>query len=550
MGRGCWMKYDYVEGHGPSQCKFMVVAEAPAQTECETGIPLTGRTGVEFDNLLNRSIGIPRGDINLTNLIHYPLNDKKEFTQAELEWQGAVLREEIEKANPEVILSLGTISTHWFLGNEYDMETLNGMPHEWEGRTVVPSIHPAAIFRDSALLSWVIEAFKNTRQVLEGKLEIPSSFQQTQIEDLLFNLCQGVIALDTEAHYDGRPYIVSASSCGGMSSFCYADDTKNIRFVSDHVREENVMTLLHNALYDLPQLWKLGIYPRHWFDTMHIAFLLQTLPLGLKGLAYRLCRMKMREYDDVVWGDIVQNFGVDIKQAKKMFPNRDLSDVEEDERLVYACADADATLRVYNMMLPLWYPNMGELLQRDMDIMPMIIAMMERGMKVDVKYLEELGTEFEVENITLLAEIHKMAIGAGWTPSEKSKKKDFNPKSSQQVSKLIYECLKIGKGYRIDKTKDGNKSTGAKTLKKIEGEHSVVAMIEEYRQRKDLKDKYIDVLPEFAQTDGRVHAKISMVRVAQSGRLAASKPNLLAQPVRSSDGRRIRDGFVAEDGYQ
>ena len=545
------MKYDYVEGHGPSQCKFMVVAEAPAQTECETGIPLTGRTGVEFDNLLNRYIGIPRGEIYVTNLFHYPLNDKKEFTQAELEWQGAVLREEIEKVNPDVILSLGAISTHWFLGHEHDMETLNGMPHKWEGRIVVPSIHPAAIFRDSALLSWVIEAFQNTKKVIgnPAAMNILQSMDKlAEIEFPPFSIPE-MVAIDTEALNSGTPYLVTLSLRGSRVGYCYAEDKRWVKHIAGRVDDENVVVLLHNALYDLPQLWKLGIYPHHWLDTMHIAFLLQTLPLGLKGLAYRLCRMKMREYDDVVWGDIVQNFGVDIKQAKKMFPNRDLSDVSEEERLIYACADADATIRVYNMMLPLWYPNMWELLQRDMDIMPMIIAMMERGMKVDVKYLEELGTEFEVENLTLLAEIHKMAIGAGWTPSEKSKKKDFNPKSSQQVSKLIYECLKIGKGYRIDKTKDGNKSTGAKTLKKIEGEHSVVAMIEEYRQRKDLKDKYIDVLPEFAQTDGRVHAKISMVRVAQSGRLAASKPNLLAQPVRSSDGRRIRDGFVAEDGY-
>src|SRR3972149_4768056 len=415
MGRGCWMKYDYVEGHGPSQCKFMVVAEATAKTESQTGIPLTGRTGVEFDNLLNRYIGIPRGEIYVTNLFHYPLNDKKEFTQAELEWQGAVLREEIEKVNPDVILSLGAISTHWFLGHEHDMETLNGMPHKWEGRIVVPSIHPAAIFRDSALLSWVIEAFQNTKKVIgnPAAMNILQSMDKlAEIEFPPFSIPE-MVAIDTEALNSGTPYLVTLSLRGSRVGYCYAEDKRWVKHIAGRVDDENVVVLLHNALYDLPQLWKLGIYPRHWFDTMHIAFLLQTLPLGLKALAYRLCRMKMREYDDVVWGDIVQNFGVDIKQAKKMFPNRDLSDVEEDERLVYACADADATLRVYNMMLPLWYPNMGELLQRDMDIMPMIIAMMERGMKVDVKYLEELGTEFEVENITLLAEIHKMAIWAG-----------------------------------------------------------------------------------------------------------------------------------------
>jgi len=538
------LRYDYIQGHGPIPCRYMAVAEAPAKVECETGIPLTGRTGDEFNNLLYRYIGLTRDEIYVTNLFHYPLNNKKEFTQAEYEWQGSVLREEIEKVNPDVILSLGAISSHWFLGNEYDMEALNGMPHMWEGRIVVPSIHPAATFREgsSHLLAWVIEAFQNMRLVMDDKLQVQSVARPTKVWRGFEK--SYICALDTEALFDGTPYIVTSSGSEGGASVFYADNLELCTIAREKVANPKMTIVLHNALYDLPQLWKLGIHPYYWIDTMQIAFLLQTLPLGLKPLAYRLDRMKMGEYDDVVWGGM----GIPIAEAEKLFPDRDLSDVPEDERLAYACADADATLRVYNRMLPLWYERMGEVLQRDMDIQPMIIAMMQRGMKVDVKYLEELGTEFEVENIALLGDIHKMAVKSGWKPKEKSKSLEFNPKSAQQVSKLIYECLKLGRGHRIDRTRFGG-TTGAKTLKKIEDEHPVVGMIEEYRSRKDLKDKYIDVLPTFTQGDGRVHAKISMVRVAQSGRLACKDPNLLAQPVRTSDGRRIRDGFIAEEGY-
>ncbi len=524
------MKYNYVEGHGPVPCRYMAIAEAPAKTECETGIPLTGRTGDEFTNLLSRYVGLTRDEIYVTNLFHYPLNDKKEFTQGEYEWQGNVLREEIEKVNPEFILTLGAISTHWFLGNEHDMEALNGMPHEWEGRIVVPSIHPAATFRDTALLAWVIEAFQNYRKVIDGDLLLYSESEGTAVHSGSA-LYGDTISIDTEAMFTGQPYLVTHTVKEKSASYAYTNDV-DCKWIADFVSHPDITTLLHNALYDLPQLWKLGIYPRHWIDTMQIAFLLQTLPLGLKPLAYRLCRMKMRNYDDVVWGGM----GIPIPDAKRLFPNRDLSDVDEGERLAYACADADATLRVYNRMLPLWYERMGEVLQRDMDIQPMIIAMMQKGMKIDVEYIEKLGTEFEVENLLLLDSIRDIA-------GEK-----FNPKSAPQVAELLYKKLRLGRGHRIDQTKWGG-TTGAKTLKKIEGEHPVVGMIEEYRSRKDLKDKYIDVLPKCAQTDGRVHTNISMVRVAQSGRLASSNPNLLAQPVRTSDGRRIRDGFVAEEGY-
>lgn len=526
------MRYNYIEGSGPIPCRYMTVAEAPAKTECETGIPLTGRTGDEYNNLLSRYVGLTREEIFTTNLFHYSLNNKKEFTQGEYEWQGEVLRGEIAKVNPEVILSLGAISTHWFLGDEHDMETLNGMPHEWEGRIIVPSIHPAATFRDSALLSWVIEAFQNYKKVIDGKSHIECESASTRIGFAGFEGDDWFLAVDTEALYTGEPYIVTFTAREHRAGYAYTGDHKIIKWLSDITSDPEFTVFLHNALYDLPQLWKLGIYPRHWIDTMQIAFLLQTLPLGLKSLAYRLDRMKMREYDDVVWGGM----GIPIADAKKLFPNRDLSDVPEDERLTYSTADADATLRVYNRMLPLWYPRMDEVLQRDMDIQPMLIAMMQKGMKIDVKYLEELGTEFEVENIALLGEICKVA-GDG-----------FNPKSAKQVAELLYKKFKLGRGHRIDQTKFGG-TTGAKTLKKIEDEHPIVGMIEEYRSRKDLKDKYIDVLPQCAESGNRVHTKISMVRVAQSGRLASSNPNLLAQPVRTSDGRRIRDGFITEDGY-
>ncbi len=523
---------NWVDGYGKSPSKLMIVGEAPGRVECETGIPFSGKTGMETNNLLLRYVGLEREQVYTTNLFKYPLDDKKTFTEGELEWQGTILRDEITKVDPEFILCLGAIATHWFLSCEYEMETLNGMPHEWEGRIVVPSIHPAATFRESALLSWVIEAFQNMRLVTDGKLSVPTASLSTKVRFSGFEGDDWFLAIDTEAHTDGSPYIVTFTAREGSAGYAYVDNYKVVKWLTDITSDPEFTVFLHNALYDLPQLWKLGIYPCHWIDTMQIAFLLQTLPLGLKPLAYRLCRMRMRNYDDVVWGGM----GIPISDAKKLFPNRDLSDVPEDERIPYACADADATLRVYNRMLPLWYKRMGEVLQRDMDIQPMIIAMMQKGMKIDVEYIEKLGTEFEVENLLLLDSIRDIA-------GEK-----FNPKSAPQVAELLYKKLKLGRSHRIDQTKWGG-TTGAKTLKKIEDEHPVVGMIEEYRARKDLKDKYIDVLPKYAQTDGRVHTNISMVRVAQSGRLASSSPNLLAQPVRTSDGRRIRDGFIAEEGY-
>jgi len=75
-------------------------------------------------------------------------------------------------------------------------------------------------------------------------------------------------------------------------------------------------------------------------------------------------------------------------------------------------------------------------------------------------------------------------------------------------------------------------------------------MVLDWRSIDTLLDKYIRVLPRKIGADGRVHTKLSLARVPHSGRLASSNPNLLAQPVRTEDGARIRDGFVAEKGWK
>jgi DNA polymerase-1 len=104
-------------------------------------------------------------------------------------------------------------------------------------------------------------------------------------------------------------------------------------------------------------------------------------------------------------------------------------------------------------------------------------------------------------------------------------------------------------GYRIKETKKGFKNTDAKTLKKIQKKHTVVPLIQKWIEVDTLIDKYLAKLPEFVKRDGRIHASLSMTTVAHSGRLAARKPNILAQPVRTKAGREIRNGYVAEDGF-
>jgi len=527
------MKDAWVSGEGPTPCRLLICGEGPAEHECNSGRPFVGATGQEVNHLLRTIIGVDRRDVYVTNVGKWPLNDKKEISNDEMKMLSTLLWEEIEKVKPKVILALGALATHWFLKENLDMEAVNGIPHVMfeSPAIVVPCFHPAAAFRDSSLLQWVVEGFEAARDALDGKAIAWKRSSPTQDEGLLFQLCQDTVALDTEARYrGGPPYMVSASSCEGMAGYCYADDQKALRHIRDHVRQPNVLTLLHNALYDLPQLAHSGIFPARFVDTMVVAFLLQTQPLGLKPLAYRLAGMRMKEYDEVVGG------------------RNGLPEVPEQERIQYAISDSDATLRVYNRMKGVWYARMKEVMERDMQIIPMIISMMQTGIMVDVKFFDALNIEFSMRNMELRDKINEMARRAGWMPKPKSKDPVFNPASAPQVAELLYEKLKLGKHAKIKKTKWGG-STDTKSIKKIEHEHSIVKMIEEWRGTDTLEDKFLSVLPTKVGEDGRIHTKISMVRVKHSGRLASSDPNLMAQPVRTEDGMKIRNGFVASPGF-
>ncbi len=546
--------YEWIDGDGNELSSLMLVGEAPAQDEMREGKPFVGRTGKEVDNYLLKVIHIHRPSVFVTNLFRYPLNDKKEFTEDELSMMGELLMEEIERVNPSVILSLGSVSTNFFIPNMMDMESVNSVPHLWVNpltglsHTVVPSFHPASAFHGSSIMQWIIEAFESASLCLHGKGNAPISSPSHLIPSIvpLSSIISDrpkagtVMSIDTEAYRSGLPYMVQTSTDGIHSSYLYVDTvpgSRDLHFLSSFVSHPNVTTLFHNAPYDLPIINKLGLFPSHFLDTMQMAFLLQTLPMGLKALAYRLVGIRMREYEEVV-GELP-----------------DLSFVNEEDRLNYACGDPIATILVYKAMLPLFYNKMGEVLETDMSIVPMVCGMMDRGFRINREYLYSLRGELEVRNMELVESmISKYPVVQNVAKTKTTKKlgtvrvEDFNPGSDKQVAQLLYGIMGLGRGIRIKKSRWGG-SVDKNHLSKIQDRHPIVSMIQDYRETSTLIDDFLTTLPERIGEDGRVHTKISLIRVKHSGRLASSSPNLMAQPVRSEDGRRIRNAFEATPGF-
>lgn len=162
-------------------------------------------------------------------------------------------------------------------------------------------------------------------------------------------------------------------------------------------------------------------------------------------------------------------------------------------------------------------------------------AMTERGVLIDIDYFKNLSKEYSKELLKLEKEIYSLAG------------KEFNIKSPKQLSQILFEELGINpKGLR--KTPNGVISTKESELSKIENEHKIISKILKFREFAKLLSTYIDNLPKMVGQDGRLHAKFLQTGTS-TGRMSSQDPNLQNIPIKSELGKRIREGFVAEDGF-
>lgn len=158
--------------------------------------------------------------------------------------------------------------------------------------------------------------------------------------------------------------------------------------------------------------------------------------------------------------------------------------------------------------------------------------MEEIGIAVDVAYLRSLGDSLRERLAKLEKEIHEAAGGP------------FNVNSAQQLREVLFDKLGM---TPVKKTPKGLPSTDASVLAKLAEEHPIVNDLLSYRELEKLRSTYVDALIPLVADDGRVHAHFNQMAAA-TGRLSSDRPNLQNIPIRSEEGRTIRQAFVAEDG--
>lgn len=207
-----------------------------------------------------------------------------------------------------------------------------------------------------------------------------------------------------------------------------------------------------------------------------------------------------------------------------------------DKASEYACEDADVTLQLYQVMLPLIEANEGfkRIYDLEMAVSPVLTTIERNGVKLDESDLLEQSRVFGERLAELEEEAHSI-VG-----------EPFNLNSTRQLGEILFE--KMGLPV-IKKTPKGAPSTDEETLNKLAEDFPLPKLILEYRSLSKLKSTYTDKLPTMVwPATGRVHTSYSQASVV-TGRLSSSDPNLQNIPVRTEEGRRIRRAFIAEPGH-
>ena len=202
----------------------------------------------------------------------------------------------------------------------------------------------------------------------------------------------------------------------------------------------------------------------------------------------------------------------------------------------YAAEDADVTLQLHQALYP--RVEADEKLARiyremEMPLVTVLFNMERHGVLLDIGLLKELSREFGEK----MGEIEKKAIDQAGQP--------FNLNSPKQIQEILFEKQGL---KPVKKTPSGQPSTDEESLAELALDHPLPKLLLEYRALAKLKSTYTDTLPEMINPKtGRVHTTYGQA-VAVTGRLASNDPNLQNIPIRTAEGRRIREAFIAAPG--
>lgn len=379
----------------------------------------------------------------------------------------------------------------------------------------------------------------NTVQTDSGTYQ--TIYTETELDDWIIRLdAAQLVSVDTETTSLNpmQAKLVGISFCIESHHAAYLPLIHNYAGVPQQLSIDVVLNKLRPWLENAtkPKLGQNLKYDKHVLanhgiqlkgvvhDTLLQSYVLEShRPHSMDSMALRHLDTKTISYDDVT-GKGVNRIGFD--------------EVAIDTATQYAAEDADVTLRLHQFLYPrIKSDNRLDYIYREIEI-PILDVLFEiecNGVLLDYKLLQKQSYELGGK----LQALEQQAYSIAGQP--------FNLNSPKQMQEILFNQLKLPV---IKKTPTGVPSTNEDVLQQLALDYPLPKLLLDYRSLAKLKSTYTDKLPLMIDRNtGRVHTNYAQA-VAVTGRLTSSDPNLQNIPIRTSEGRRIREAFIAPPGYR
>ena len=376
----------------------------------------------------------------------------------------------------------------------------------------------------------------------QQEAEYQTVLDETTFNDWLKKLQKAeLISIDTETtsvnYMDAQ--LVGISICLQPGVACYIPLAHSYPGVAKQLDREWVLAQLKPILHD-PAIGKVGQNIKYDY---HILF---QYGIAMQGIAHdtmlqsyvlnsTATRHNMDDLASYYLGHQTIHYeDVAGKGAKQVT----FDQVALEQAATYASEDADITLQLHKKLYPQLQAD-GALLKVYQEIeMPLVnvLARMENnGVCIDQIMLEKQGMEVDEQLQTIQQTIYQLAD------------ESFNLSSPKQIQQILFEKMNIPV---LRKTPKGQPSTAEDVLEELANDYEIPRLLLEHRSLNKLKTTYIDKLPkEINLNTGRIHTSYQQA-IASTGRLSSTNPNLQNIPIRNAEGRRIREAFIAPEGYR
>ena len=289
------------------------------------------------------------------------------------------------------------------------------------------------------------------------------------------------------------------------------------------LEDPGVLKVGQNIKYDMQVMARYGVEVSPVDDTMVLSYVLEA---GLHGHGLDELAVLHLGHTNIKYSEVA---GTGKKQIG-------FAEVPLEAALDYAAEDAEVTGRLYRQLKPRiateHMATVYETLERA--LVPVLSNMERRGISIDATFLKDLSGDLEKRAADIAAEIHKLAG------------REFNIGSPKQLGEILFDEMGIQGGK---KTKTGAYGTGADVLEALAVQgHDLPRRVLDWRQLTKLRSTYTDALVAQINPDTkRVHTSYAQA-IASTGRLSSTDPNLQNIPIRTEEGRKIRQAFIADKG--